>query len=76
MQHKILIAEDDTDINRLLSRILEAQGYQALQAFSGTEALSLIEAPRCPHPQETPRREAPRGSGAGRYPQSASQPPP
>ena len=43
MQHKILIAEDDTDINRLLSRILEAQGYQALQAFSGTEALSLIE---------------------------------
>ena len=43
MQHKILIAEDDTDINRLLSRILEAQGYQALQAFSWTEALSLIE---------------------------------
>ena len=31
MQHKILIAEDDTDISRLLSRILEAQGYQALQ---------------------------------------------
>lgn len=43
MQHKILIAEDDTDISRLLSRILEAQGYQALQAFSGREALSLIE---------------------------------
>ena len=43
MQHKILIAEDDTDISRLLSRILEAQGYQTLQAFSGTEALSLIE---------------------------------
>ena len=43
MQHKILIAEDDTDISRLLSRILEAQGYQALQAFSWTEALSLIE---------------------------------
>ena len=43
MQHKILIAEDDTDISRLLSRILEAQGYQALQAFSRTEALSLIE---------------------------------
>ena len=43
MRHKILIAEDDTDISRLLARILEAQGYQALQAFSGTEALSLIE---------------------------------
>ena len=43
MQHRILIAEDDTDISRLLSRILEAQGYQTLQAFSGTEALSLIE---------------------------------
>ena len=44
MQHKILIAEDDTDINRLLSRILEAQGYQALQAFSGTEARLLLQA--------------------------------
>ena len=43
MRHKILIAEDDTDISRLLSRILETQGYQTLLAFSGTEALSLIE---------------------------------
>lgn len=43
MRHKILIAEDEADISRLLSRILEAEGYQTLQAFSGTEALSLIE---------------------------------
>lgn len=35
---KILIAEDDTDINNLIRKILEKQGYHAVQAFSGTEA--------------------------------------
>lgn len=34
----ILIVEDDTDINNLLARIMEQQGFQATQAFSGTEA--------------------------------------
>ncbi|MCI9338986.1 MAG: response regulator transcription factor [Lachnospiraceae bacterium] len=43
MRHKILIAEDEADISRLLSEILEAEGYETLRAFSGTEALSLIE---------------------------------
>lgn len=34
---KILIVEDDTDINRLLVRILEKEGYCAVSSFSGTE---------------------------------------
>lgn len=34
----ILIVEDDTDINNLLARIMKQQGFQATQAFSGTEA--------------------------------------
>ncbi|WP_251206004.1 response regulator transcription factor [Acetatifactor aquisgranensis] len=43
MQTKIMIVEDETDINRLLARILEAEGYGTIQAFSGTEALLLLE---------------------------------
>lgn len=35
---KILVAEDDTDINKLICRILEKGGYRAVSAFSGTEA--------------------------------------
>ena len=35
---KILIVEDDTDINNLLAKILKKQGYEVVQAFSGTEA--------------------------------------
>lgn len=34
---KILIVEDDADINRLLVRILEKEGYQVVSSFSGTE---------------------------------------
>lgn len=40
---KILIVEDEADINSLLARILEAEGYGIVQAFSGTEALLLLE---------------------------------
>ena len=36
---KILIVEDDNDINSLLRRILTVAGYQVVQAYSGTEAL-------------------------------------
>ena len=36
---KILIVEDDNDINSLLRRILTGAGYQVVQAYSGTEAL-------------------------------------
>lgn len=43
MQYKILIVEDETDISRLLTKILEAAGYKTKQAFSGTEAKLLLE---------------------------------
>lgn len=40
---KILVVEDDTDINRLLCRILTKGGYEVQAAFSGTEALLCLE---------------------------------
>lgn len=39
----ILVVEDDTDINRLLCRILENQGYDVRPAFSGSEAMLWAE---------------------------------
>lgn len=38
MKEKILIVEDDSDINRILCRYLEKEQYQVVPAFSGTEA--------------------------------------
>ena len=35
---KILVVEDDSDINNLLTNILIDEGYDVTQAFSGTEA--------------------------------------
>ncbi|WP_455713968.1 response regulator transcription factor [Anaerosporobacter sp.] len=43
MQYNILIVEDDSDINSLLSKILNAADYKTNQAFSGTEAKLLLE---------------------------------
>lgn len=43
MKHKILVIEDNTDISRLLVRILRRDGYDTMQAFSGTEAVLLLE---------------------------------
>lgn len=40
---RILIIEDDTDINNLLNTALEKAGYETIQAFSGTEARMLIQ---------------------------------
>lgn len=40
---RILIVEDDTDINRLIAAILGRQGYETVSAFSGTEALLRLE---------------------------------
>lgn len=34
---KILIIEDDTDINNMIYEFLHQNGFQAIQAFSGTE---------------------------------------
>lgn len=41
--YRILIAEDDTDINNLLKKILSASGYEIQQAFSGTEAAFFFD---------------------------------
>jgi DNA-binding response OmpR family regulator len=39
----ILVAEDDSDINGLLCRILSRQGYSVRGAYSGTEAKMCLE---------------------------------
>lgn len=40
---KILVVEDDWDINGLLCKILEKEGYSVRAAYSGTEAKMCIE---------------------------------
>ena len=40
---KILIVEDDNDINQMLKDLLTAHHYEVKQAFSGTEALMHME---------------------------------
>ena len=39
----ILIVEDDIDINNLLSKILEKEGFKVRQAFSGSEGKMCLE---------------------------------
>lgn len=41
--YKILIIEDDTDINNVIADALTKAGYVCTQAFSGTEALLYLE---------------------------------
>lgn len=41
--NKILVIEDDEDINRLLCRILKKEGYEVTAAYSGTEAKLRLE---------------------------------
>ena len=43
MPYKILIVEDDSDINHLLRRILQKSNFETTQAYSGTEAILLLE---------------------------------
>lgn len=40
--HKIMIVEDDTNINGLLKEALEREHYRCTQVFSGTEARLLL----------------------------------
>ena len=40
---KILIIEDNTEINHLIADALKKAGYECKQAFSGTEALLYYE---------------------------------
>lgn len=39
----ILIVEDDLDIHNLINDILKKEGYNVLDAYSGTEALMILE---------------------------------
>lgn len=43
---KILIIEDDTQIGNLEQEVLEQRGYFCLRAYSGTEAVMLLERER------------------------------
>ena len=40
---KILIVEDDTNINNLIKELLIQNNYEVISAYSGTEAVSLLE---------------------------------
>ena len=40
---KILIVEDDTNINNMICEVLKKQGYECIQAFSGTEGLLYVK---------------------------------
>ena len=40
---KILIVEDDNTINNLIREILEKERYKIYSAYSGTEALIILE---------------------------------
>ena len=40
---KVLVVEDDSDINGLLCNILDKRSYSVRSAFSGTEALMCID---------------------------------
>ena len=42
---RILIVDDDTNINNLLREALSKAGYSCEQAFSGTEAKLLLNMP-------------------------------
>ena len=39
MKNTIIIVEDDTNINKMLSRLLQQNGYNTISAYSGTEAV-------------------------------------
>ncbi len=41
--NKILIVEDDTEINKMVQTLLRKNQYEVTSAFSGTEALLLLE---------------------------------
>lgn len=48
-QAKILIVEDDTDLNSAYNMILSSAGYEVSSAHNGEEALAHIEAGGDPH---------------------------
>ena len=42
IREKILVVEDEKSISHFISTVLNSHGYEAIQARSGTEALSII----------------------------------
>ena len=40
---KILIIDDDIQIGNLEQEVLEKEGYECIRAYSGTEAVLLLE---------------------------------
>src|SRR3989338_4755441 len=46
---KILVVDDEKDINELIQYNLEKEGYQVIQAFDGAMAIKLaeVESPDC-----------------------------
>ncbi|MGQ9475558.1 MAG: response regulator transcription factor [Actinomycetota bacterium] len=46
MAERILIVDDDATMVNLLSTVLEFEGFQAIKALSGMEALRMIEEER------------------------------
>lgn len=47
IREKILVVEDEKSISHFISTILNSNGYEAMQARTGTEALSMISS-HCP----------------------------
>ena len=47
IREKILVVEDEQSIAHFISTVLTSNGYEAMQASSGTEALSMISS-HCP----------------------------
>ena len=47
IREKILVVEDEKSISHFISAILNTHGYEAVQATTGTEALSMISS-HCP----------------------------
>ncbi len=43
---KLLVADDDVDLQRALKRVAEAAGYQVLQEFDGLTALATARSTR------------------------------
>ena len=46
MNHTILIIDDDENIGNMLNEALIKEGYEVLRAYSGTEALMVLEKSR------------------------------
>lgn len=69
MAVRVLIVEDDADINGIVATHLAQAGYTCMQAYSGTEARMLLEEGRRTH-------DAPAsGSGPSRHPHTGANPP-